>query len=181
MAVENVKNSLLPLSGKRYAVLLGASIILLTTTVPYLTLLNILLPVGVFVAGAVALHQTIMRFQVRLPYSEAFMLGCITGLAGGILSVVVSVLLIELFKYTPGVESYSLVIDWMLDVAKGKPELQDQMQMLVEAKKLVHASVKFTISDLLMNMVVFGAFYALIAGLGGSYAVLRLKKKARRG
>ena len=95
--------------------------------------------------------------------------------------MVVSFLLIQLINYTPGIESFLLVIDWMLEAAKGKPELQDQMQMLVDAKKLVHAQVKLTISDLLMNMVVFGAFYALIAGLGGSYAVLRLKKKARRG
>ena len=181
MAVENVNNSLLPVSGKRYAVLLGAAIILLTTTLPYLTLLNILLPVGIFVAGAVALHQTIMRFQVRLPYSEAFVLGCITGLAGGIVSVVVSFLLIQFFNYTPGVESFSLVIDWMLDTAKGKPELQDQVRMLLEARKLVLAPVRLTLTDLLMNMVVFGGFYALIAGLGGSYAVLRLKRKARRG
>ena len=135
MAAENVNLSLLPFAGKRYAVLLGVAIILLTTTVPYLTLLNILLPVGIFVAGAVALHQTIMRFQVRLPYSEAFALGSITGLLGGVLSVVVSFLLIEFFNYTPGVESFVLVIDWMLDVAKGKPELQDQVRTLVEAKK----------------------------------------------
>jgi hypothetical protein len=181
MAAENVNLSLLPFAGKRYAVLLGVAIILLTTTVPYLTLLNILLPVGIFVAGAVALHQTIMRFQVRLPYSEAFALGSMTGLAGGVLSVVVSFLLIEFFNYTPGVESFVLVIDWMLDVAKGKPELQDQVRTLVEAKKLVLAPVQLTLTDLLMNMVVFGAFYALIAGFGGSWAVLRLKRRARRG
>jgi hypothetical protein len=130
MAAENVNKSLLPAAGKRYAVLLGAAIILLTTTVPYLTLLNILLPVGIFVAGAVALHQAIMRFQVRLPYSEAFVLGCITGLAGGILSVVVSFLLIQFLNYTPGMESFLLLIDWMLDVAKGMPELQDRMHTL---------------------------------------------------
>ncbi len=181
MAAENVNLSLLPFAGKRYAVLLGVAIILLMTTVPYLTLLNILLPVGIFVAGAVALHQTIMRFQVRLPYSEAFALGSMTGLAGGVLSVVVSFLLIEFFNYTPGVESFVLVIDWMLDVAKGKPELQDQVRTLVEAKKLVLAPVQLTLTDLLMNMVVFGAFYALIAGFGGSWAVLRLKRRARRG
>ncbi len=181
MAAENVKSSPLPFAGKRHAVLLGAAIILITTTVPYLTLLNILLPVGIFVAGAVALHQTIMRFQVRLPYSEAFALGSITGLVGGILSVVVSFLFIQVINYTPGMESFLLVIDWMLDVAKGKPELQEQVRALVEAKKLVLAPAELTLTDLLMNMVVFGAFYALIAGLGGAYAVRRLKRQAARG
>ena len=181
MTAENVNSSRLPFEGKRFAVLLGATIILVTTTLPYLTLINILLPVGIFVAGAVALHQTIMRFQVRLPYSEAFALGSITGMLGGILSVVVSFLLIRFINYTPGMESFLFVIDWMLGVAKGKPELQDQMQALVEAKKLVIAPAELTFTDLLMNMVVFGAFYSLIAGLGGSSAVLRLKRKARRG
>ena len=181
MAAENVNSSSLPFAGKRFAVLMGAAIILVTTTVPYLTLLNILLPVGIFVAGAVALHQTIMRFQVRLPYSEAFALGSITGLAGGLLSVVISFLLIRFINYTPGMESFLLLIDWMLDVAKGKPELQEQMRTLVEAKKLVLAPVELTLSDLLTNMVVFGSFYALIAGFGGSFAVLRLKRRARRG
>ena len=180
MTAENVNSSPLPFAGKRFSVLLGAAIILVTTTMPYLTLLNILLPVGIFVAGAVALHQTIMRFQVRLPYSEAFVLGSITGLVGGILSVALSFLLIRFINYTPGMESFLLMIDWMLDVAKGKPELQEQMQALVEAKKLVLAPAELTFTDLLMNMVVFGSFYALIAGLGGSWAVLRLKRKARR-
>ena len=69
----------------------------------------------------------------------------------------------------------------MLDVAKGKPELQEQVRALVEAKKLVLAPAELTLTDLLMNMVVFGAFYALIAGLGGAYAVRRLKRQAARG
>ena len=181
MAAENVHPSRLPFEGKRFAVLLGAAIILVTTTAPYLTLLNILLPVGIFVAGAVALHHTIMRFQVRLPYSAAFALGSLTGMIGGILSVVVSFLLIQLINYTPGIESFLLVIDWMLEAAKGKPELQDQVRALVEAKKLVLAPAELTFTDLLMNMVVFGAFYALIAGLGGAFAVRRLKRQAARG
>ena len=95
--------------------------------------------------------------------------------------MLVSFLLIRVINYTPGMESFLLVIDWMLDVAKGKPELQDQVRTLVEAKKLVLAPVQLTLTDLLMNMVVFGAFYALIAGFGGSWAVLRLKRRARRG
>ena len=61
MAIEN-----LPLKGKLYSVVLGAAIIVLTTTIPYLTLLNVFLFAGIFLAGTVALHQTIMRFLVLI-------------------------------------------------------------------------------------------------------------------
>ncbi len=74
MATDNVNQPVLPFSGKLFAVLLGASIIIVSTTVPYLTLLNVFLFAGIFLAGTVALHQTIMRFQVRLTYNQALSL-----------------------------------------------------------------------------------------------------------
>ncbi len=181
MAAENSAQSLLPFQGKLYAVLLGSIIIILTTTVPYLTILNIILPVGVFLSGAIALHHTIMRFQVRLPYSEAFLVGGIAGLVGGVVSVSISFLLVQLFHYTTGVESFLLVINWMLEMGKGKPELQEQMRTLVEVKKLVLDPVRLNFTDLLMNLAIFSVFYAVIAALGGAYAVRRLKRQAARG
>jgi hypothetical protein len=181
MASDNGNRSLLPREGKIYTVLLGAFIILLTTTVPYLTLLNVFLFAGIFLAGAVSLNRSILHFHVRLPYSEAFFWGCVTGLVGGILSEGVAFLLIETLHYRPGVESLSIVINWAVQIAKGKPELQDQVQALIAAQKLVLLPVKLTFKEILMNMVFSGAFYAPISGLGGAYAVLRLKRQAKRG
>lgn len=181
MAADTVNYTSLPFSGKLYTVLLGAFIILLTTTVPYLTLLNIFLFAGIFLAGAVALNQSILRFQVRLPYSEAFFWGCIAGLVGGVLSEGATFLLMETLHYRPGTESLTLVINWALEMAKGKPELNDQVQALVAAEKLALTPVKLDFKELLMNMAFSGAFYAPMAGLGGAYAVLRLKRKARKG
>jgi len=86
MANEHVNQSTLPFKGKLYSVLVGAAIIILTTTIPYLTLLNVFLFAGIFIAGTVALHQTIMRFQVRLTYNQAFAYGCLAGLVGGVVS-----------------------------------------------------------------------------------------------
>jgi hypothetical protein len=180
MAAENVNQPLLPTSGKLYTVLLGAAIIILTTTVPYLTLVNVFLFAGIFFAGTIALHQTILRFQVRLSYREAFFLGCGAGLAGGVLSESLTFLLMELFNYRPGTESLALVIDWVTDMAKGKPDLQEQVQALVAAEKLALAPVSLGFTDIVMNMLFSGAFYAPIAGLGGAFAVLRLKRRARR-
>ncbi len=181
MAAENVNQSLLPFKGKLLRVLLGAAIILLTTIVPYLTLVNVFLFAGIFLAGVISLHQTILRFQVRLTYRDAFLLGCVAGMAGGVVSEGVTFLLIEFFKYRPGTESLALVIDWLLEMAKGKPELQEQVQALVAAEKLALAPVSISFTDILMNMLFSGAFYAPIAGLGGAFAVLRLKRKAARG
>ncbi len=180
MAAENVNQPLLPLSGKLYTVLVGAAVIILTTTVPYLTMVNVFLFAGIFLAGTVALNQTILRFQVRLSYREAFFLGCGAGLAGGVLSEGVTFILMELFNYRPGTESLALVVDWVTDLAKGKPELQQQVQALVAAEKLALAPVSLSVTDILMNMLFSGAFYAPIAGLGGAFAVLRLKRRARR-
>lgn len=180
MAAENVNQPLLPLSGKLYTVLVGAAVIILTTTVPYLTMVNVFLFAGIFLAGTVALNQTILRFQVRLSYREAFFLGCGAGLVGGVLSEGVTFILMELFNYRPGTESLALVVDWVTDMAKGRPELQQQVQALVAAEKLALAPVSLSVTDILMNMLFSGAFYAPITGLGGAFAVLRLKRRARR-
>ena len=181
MATDNVNQPVLPFSGKLFAVLLGASIIIVSTTVPYLTLLNVFLFAGIFLAGTVAIHQTIMRFQVRLTYNQAFILGFVTGLVGGVVSEGITFLLMELFNYRPGTESLALVIDWALELAKGRPEVQQQVQALIAAEKQALAPVKLSFIDILMNMLFSGVFYAPITGLGGTFAVLRLKRKATRG
>ncbi len=181
MAAEKSVQSLLPVEGKLYAVLLGAVIIILTTTVPYLTMVNVFLFVGIFLAGVISLHHTIMRFQVTLTFREAFALGCMAGFMGGVLSEVVTFFLMEFLHYRPGTESLALVIDWALEMAKGRPELQQQVQTLVAAEKLALAPVSFSFTDSLMNMAFSGVFYAPIAGLGGAYAVRRLKRQAARG
>ncbi len=181
MAAEKPVQSLMPVAGQRYAVLLGAAIVILTTTVPYLTMVNVFLFAGIFLAGTIALHQTILRFQVPMSYRDAFFLGCLVGLAGGVVSEGITFLLMEFFNYRPGTESLAIVINWVTDMAKGKPELQEQVKALVEAEKLALSPVSLSFTDILMNMLFSGAFYAPIAGLGGAYAVLRLKRKASRG
>jgi len=60
---------------KSSTVLIGVAIVLVTTTVPYLTMLNVFLFSGIFLAGLFALTVSIMRYQVRLSYNEAFVLG----------------------------------------------------------------------------------------------------------
>ncbi len=171
----------MPVEGKLYAVLLGTAMILLTTTVPYLTLLNVFLFAGIFLAGVVALHQTIMRFQVTLTFREAFVLGCMAGFVGGVVSEVVTFFLMTSLHYRPGTESLALIVDWALDMARKQPELQEQVQALVAAEKMALAPVTLTFTELLMNMAFSGIFYAPIAGLGGAYAVRRLKRQAARG
>ncbi|NTU97434.1 MAG: DUF4199 domain-containing protein [Chlorobiaceae bacterium] len=181
MAVNKPVQSVLPAEGKLHAVLIGAAIILLTTTVPYLTILNIFLFSGIFIAGAVSLYYTILRFQVRLPYSEAYLTGCFAGLAGGALSELAAFFFMKFLDYRPGTESFSLVVGWMLEMAKGKPSLEEQVQQLVAAEKLAMAPLKLSIADLFINMGISGIMYGLIAGIGGAFAVLLLKRHARKG
>ncbi|TLU87781.1 MAG: hypothetical protein FDX21_02880 [Chlorobium sp.] len=181
MAAEKPVQSLLPLEGTFYAVRLGAILILLSTTVPYLMLLNGFLFAGIFLAGVVALHKTILRFQVALTFREAFVLGCMVGFAGGVLSEAVSFFLIGLFHYRPERETLVFVIDKAFEMAKGRPDMLEQLQPLVVMKKQVLEPLSLTFVDLLMNITVAGTFYAPITGLGGAYAVRRLKRRVARG
>ncbi len=181
MVAENINSSRLPFAGKLYAVLLGAVLMLLTTTVPYLLLLNGFLFAGIFLAGVVALHKTIMRFQVALTFRQAFVLGCMAGFAGGLLSVLVSFFLLEFFHYRPETQTIVSVTDWALEVAKGRPDMLEQLQQLVALKKQALEPVSLNFADLLMNIIVVWTFYAPMAGLGGAYAVRRLKRQAARG
>jgi len=181
MAAENPLPSPLSAKGKLYAVLLGSLIIVLTTTVPYLTLLNLFLFAGIFLAGVVALHQTIMRFQVRLTFREAFQLGSVAGFVGGVFSEIITFLLMTFAHYRPGSESLALIINWALEMARKQPELQQQVQALVAAEKLALAPVSLTFGEILMNIAFSGLFYAPLAALGGAYAVRRLKRQAAKG
>ncbi|KZK73493.1 MAG: hypothetical protein A3K90_01825 [Pelodictyon luteolum] len=165
---------------KLFAVMLTASIVVLTTTVPYLTLVNVFLFAGIFIAGSVALNRSILRFQVRLPYNEAFILAFFGGAVGGILSEAVSWVLMETLSYRPGTESLSLVISWVLEMARDRPELNQQVQALLEAEKLALAPLTLSLTDILQSMLFSAAFYAPIAGFGGMWAVFRLKRKAAR-
>ncbi len=182
MPVEPTNNlSLLPIEGKVYALVVGALIIIITTTVPYLTLLNVFLFAGIFLAGAVSLHQTILRFQVKLTFREAFMLGAMAGFAGGALSEVITYFLMTLLHYRPGTESLSLIVDLVLEMAKDQPELAEQAQALVTAEKLALEPLSLSFKDVLISMLFSGSFYAPIAGLGGAWAVRRLKRQAAKG
>ncbi|MDT9545970.1 MAG: hypothetical protein HQ516_01525 [Chlorobium sp.] len=165
---------------KLSTVLIGAVIVLVTTTVPYLTMLNVFLFSGIFLAGFAALTLSIMRYQIRLSYNEAFVLGFFAGVLGGILSEGAAWLLMEYAGFRPGTESLALVIGWVLEMARDKPELQTQVQALLEAEKLALAPLSLSWRDILASMLFSAAFYAPIAGFGGMLAVFRLKRKARR-
>ena len=75
------------------ALLLGAAVLVLTTTLPYLTLINALFFAGIIASGSAAAWYYIMHHQIRLESGEAFVLGAMSGLVGGVLSVLVAYLL----------------------------------------------------------------------------------------
>ncbi|MBM3422592.1 MAG: hypothetical protein FJY09_05005 [Chlorobi bacterium] len=180
IGTESASGSSLPFSGKLTAIAIGAVLISLTSTVPYLTLLNAFFLSGVFIAGMAAIYYAVIRYQVRLSYSEAFLLGSYSGLAGGMLSEAVSYLLVVLTGYRPGTESLTLLLDWARGMAAGKPELAEQMRVLAEMEALALAPVQLTPADLLTGMFLAAMFYAPVAGLGGIFMVFRLKRKAAK-
>lgn len=181
MGTEPVSASSLPFSGKLTAIAVGAVLITLTSTVPYLTLLNAFFFSGVFIAGMIAIYYAVMYYQVRLSYNEAFLLGSFSGLAGGVLSETISYLLVVLTGYRPGTESLKLLLDWARGMAAGKPELTEQLRVLAEMEALALAPVQLTLADLFTGMFLAAMFYAPVAGIGGMFMVFRLKRQAAKG
>jgi len=159
---------------KNTAIALGAALLLLTTTVPYLTLINAFLFAGIIMSGAAAAWFYIMRHQVRLSYPESFVLGAVSGFFGGALSVLAGFLLERWFGYVPGLESLKLLADWASSIDSGDAETIRQMLALVSAPK------EISLADLIISMLFTGIFYAPFSGLGGRLTVFVLKRKAKK-
>ncbi len=163
-----------PYPEKRSAVLLGSVLLVLTTTVPYLNLVNALLFSGIIFSGGAAAWFYIIRHQVPLRSGQAFMLGALVGLVGGVLSVGVEYLLLKVFGYRPGLESLRLLVDWGSSMSPGDAATFRQLLAMVTAP------VEITVMDLVVSMLLTGAIYAPFAGVGGRISVLILKWQARR-
>jgi hypothetical protein len=156
------------------AVLIGSVLLLLSTTVPYLTIVNAFLFAGIIFSGAFAVYYYIMHNQVRLSYGQAFAMGAFSGLAGGALSVVAGYILITAFGYRPGLESLRLLADWGSRVS---PEDAGTFRKLLD---MVSEPVELSVTDLIVSVLFTGMFYAPFAGLGGRLTVFILKRQARR-
>lgn len=152
----------------------GALLIVLTTTVPYLTLINALFFAGIFISGAIAAYTYIINSQLRLTSSEAFLFSFFSGVAGSIASVFISYLLLTIFNYRAGIEGLMLLISWMQQMAPDQPEFTLQLREILEAP------VELTLVDFLLSIVVTVFLYAPVAGLGGIFSVWRLKRQAAK-
>lgn len=159
---------------KAPALLLGAAVLVLTTTLPYLTLINAFLFAGIIASGVVAAWYYIMRNQIRIEYGEAFVLGALSGFAGGALSVLAAYLLEKWFGYIPGLESLQLLVAWATSLDPADAGTFHQMLAIVTEPK------EISLSDLLTSMLLTGMFYAPFAGLGGRLTVFVLKRQARK-
>ncbi len=159
---------------KAPALLLGVALLVLTTTLPYLTLINAFLFAGIIASGVVAAWYYIMRNQIRIEYGEAFVLGALSGFAGGALSVLAAYLLEKWFGYIPGLESLQLLVAWATSLDPADAGTFQQMLAIVTEPK------EISLSDLLTSMLLTGMFYAPFAGLGGRLTVFVLKRQARK-
>jgi hypothetical protein len=171
MGVESVPGR----PSKAPALLAGSILLVLTTTIPYLTLINAFLFAGIIMSGAAASWYYIMRHQVRIEYGESFVLGAMSGFIGGAFSVLAGYLLEKWFGYLPGLESLQLLVEWASRMAS--PEDADTFHQMLA---LVTAQKDISLSDLLMSMLFTGLFYAPFSGLGARLTVFFLKRQARK-
>jgi len=179
MAADQLDRPSLPVSGRVYTVLSGAVLVLLSTTVPYLTLLNAFFMAGIFMAGMFSIYFAVMHYQIRLSYSDAFLFASLGGIAGGLISEIAGYLLMEYAGYRPGAESLMLLVGWVHQLADGNPELVELVRELDrEAESIARISPDINLKDLLVWIVVSAGLYAPVTGLGGIFMVFRLKRQA---
>ncbi len=152
----------------------GALVILVTTTFPYLTLVNALFFAGILFSGAAAAHYYIITCQVRLTLSEAFVFSSLAGIAGSVLSVTAGYILMTVFNYRPGIEGLMLLAEWMKGMSPEQDAVVNQLQ------EMLQAPVEMTFADFLVSLAITIFVYAPVSGLGGVITVWRLKRQAAR-
>ncbi len=160
---------------KKRALGIGALIILVTTTFPYLTLINALFFLGIMIGGAAAAYYYIVMCQIRLTLSDVFMFSSLAGVAGSVLSAFSGYLLITVFDYRPGIEGLMLLSEWM----KGTSPEQDAF--VKQIQEILQAPVDMTFTEFLISLALTVFIYAPVAGIGGVITVWRLKRQAGKG
>lgn len=160
--------------GKLPEVLLGSVIIVLTTFVPFLNLINIFPFAGIILSGALAAWVYIMRHQIALSYRQAFWLGAEAGFTGGALILVVVYLLLENVRDLSLADFQKLLAEWGGQVPGGAGELYQQIMMVV------NAPVEVKVMSYIVSLVLIGLLFAPLAGLGSRLTVFLLKLQARR-
>lgn len=156
------------------ALSIGALIILVTTTFPYLTLINALFFVGILFSGAAAAYYYIITCQIRFTLSEAFVFSGLAGIAGSFLSVMAGYILITVFNYRPGIEGLMLLSEWMKGMSPEQDAVVNQLQ------EILQAPVEMTFVDFLISLTITIFIYAPFAGLGGVITVWLMKRQAAR-
>ncbi len=159
---------------KLKAIGIGAIIILASTMVPYLLLLNVFFLAGILIGGAVASYYYIVTCQERLSMSEAFVFSSLSGMVGSALSVIAEYVLITEFNYRPGATEFMTLSEQM----KGLSPEQDMR--INQLQEMLQAPVEMTFTGLLLSLVITAIIYAPVAGLGGVFTVWRLKRQATK-
>ena len=155
-------------------VLLGAVLIVLTTFVPYLNLVNLFPFAGIILSGAAAAWVYIMRHQVPLSYRQAFFLGAQSGFTGGAMILLVIYMLLEKVRNLSEAEFQKLLAEWGGRMATDTTELYRQVMMVV------NAPMEIKVISYLVSMVLIGLLFAPLAGLGSRLTVYLLKRQATK-
>ncbi|NTW51785.1 MAG: hypothetical protein HGB22_04280 [Chlorobiaceae bacterium] len=160
--------------GQTPAVLVGATLIALTSFVPYLNLINVFPFAGIILSGAVAAWFYIIRHQVPLSYRQAFLLGAKSGFLGGSFILFVVYLMLEQARNLSVDQFRKLLTDWGGRMPSDSADMYQQIMMIVNAPfgiKLV---------SFLVSMVLIGLILGPLAGIGARLTVYILKKQAQR-
>ncbi|NTU57424.1 MAG: hypothetical protein HGB00_00670 [Chlorobiaceae bacterium] len=160
--------------GKLPEVLLGAILIVLTSFVPYLNLVNVFPFAGIIISGALATWVYIIRHQVCLTYREAFVLGFQTGFAGGSFLLLAVYLMLERARNLTLDGFNKLLSEWGGRIPSDSADLYQQVIQIINAPMGVKA-VSFLVSFVLIGMLL-----GPLAGLGSRLTVYLLKKQAQQ-
>ncbi|MDW8467496.1 MAG: hypothetical protein RML35_15465 [Chloroherpetonaceae bacterium] len=150
------------------AVMWGAAVVVITSLVPYLSLINFCC-LGVMIGGAVATFQYTSAYQLTLKGGEGFKLGALAGLVGGVAYYALFLLLQTLFDYQLGAEEWRQLL---LSLFGSDPAAREQIEEALRTQQQEGLTVLNVIIGLGLTLIL----YPLAGGIGGAVGAALFQK-----
>jgi len=151
------------------ALLWGAGVIVVTSLLPYVGILNNLCCLGVIVGGLVTAYQYINQYQLTIRGGEGFKLGALAGLLGGMGYFIIFTAVQMLLDYQINIEETK---NLLIALFGSDPQAREQIEESFRKQKLEGV----TISNILIGLISTLIIYPIAGGIGGAIGAAIFRK-----
>jgi hypothetical protein len=151
------------------ALLWGAGVIVVTSLLPYVGILNNLCCLGVIVGGLVTAYQYINQYQLTIRGGEGFKLGALAGLLGGMGYFIIFTAVQMLLDYQINIEETK---NLLIALFGSDPQAREQIEESFRKQKLEGV----TISNILIGLISTLIIYPIAGGIGGAIGAAVFRK-----